>query len=166
MTERGEAKAARVEEGRQPRFFGKLPAELVTKIFNLAMTPHYDWIEEVGDLKTAITRIAKVRALNKSCACWLLLPLCRLVLRLMNKRRSMLRCDVLTDDAFDISNKYQMARDRTVKGLFEVMTHDTDGTSAFWGVRYLAGMNETENKRNLRMKKDLDETGRIRPLSP
>ena len=165
MTERGEAKAARVEE-RQPRFFGKLPAELVTKIFNLATTPHYDWIEEVGDLKTAIARIAKVRALNKSCACWLLLPLCRLVLRLMNKRRSMLRCDVFTDDAFDIGNKYQMAKDRMVKGLFEIMTNDTDGTSAFRGLRYLSGCYEKENGHNLRMKKDLDETGRIRPLSP
>jgi len=166
MTEPGEAKAARVEEGRQPRFFGKLPAELVSKIFNHAMTPHYAWIEEVGDLKTAITRIVKVRALNKSCACWLLLPLCRLVLRLMYKRRSMLRCDVLTDDVFSISNKYQMAKDRMVKGLFEVMTNDTDGNSAFWGVRFLAGINEKENERNLRMKKDFDETGRIRPLSP
>ena len=165
MAERGDAKAARVDE-RQPRFFGKLPAELVTKIFNLAMTPHHDWIEEVGDLRTAISRMAKVRALNKSCASWLLLPMCNLVMRLLNKKRSLLRCEVFTNDAFDIGNKYQMAKDRTVKSLFEIMTKNTDGTSAFWGLRFLQLSHDTEHARALRMKTDLETTGRIRPLSP
>jgi len=168
MTERGEAKVARVEPPaqRQPRFFGKLPAELVTKIFTMAMTPYGDWLEEVGDLSCAIKRVAKIRALNKSCASWMFVTLCRMVIRVLQRKRSILRCNVYTHDSFDIANKHNRGKDRVITGLFDVMIENTDGAGAFRGLQYLARVHEWEHGRYVRMMADLEATGRIRPLSP
>lgn len=113
-----------------------LPTELQAKIWS-------DFIQGTGVWKERFPRITVLRLVSKRFSTQLLCDLCISTFMAEMERRKDNRA-TWTHDHMEIAIKSQIGQDAVVKKLYMAMALDTDGKSAFAGLKVLARVYDNE----------------------
>ena len=147
--------AKRAKKKKAEASFGKLPQELQKTILQLF------YLEEGISCREKIKRLGTVRLICRATNEWARLALAvHVAARELERRKEFVATLEGSEEPFASIAKAILNKDESMCALFNVLVHNTDGRSAFKGLRLMANLFTWEEK-YLRKCKDATDAGNV-----